>query len=98
MGLSIVDLIGENRDEIIRIALRYGASNVRVFGSAARGEAKPDSDIDLLVTFEKKHSLLDRVALKQDIEDLLGRKADVVTEKTLDEAIRNDVLRDAVPL
>lgn len=77
---------------------RYGASNVRVFGSTARGEAGPESDIDLLVTLESSRSLLDQIALWQDLEDLLGREVDVVTESALHHAIRERMLREAVPL
>lgn len=86
------------RDEILRVAAAYGARNVRVFGSVARGEAGADSDVDLLVEMEPGRSLLDRIALMQDLEDLLGRKVDVVTEPSLHWYIRDRVIRQAVPL
>jgi predicted nucleotidyltransferase len=91
-------LIKSKRDEILALAARYGARNVRVFGSVARGEAGPESDIDLLVTLEPSRTLLDQIALWQDLEDLLGRKVDVVTESALHRLIRDQVLEEAVPL
>ncbi len=92
------ELIRTKREEILRIAARYGARNVRVFGSAARGESKPDSDIDILVEWEAGRSLLDHVALMQDLEDLLGVKVDVVTKDALHRYIRDEVLAEAKPL
>jgi predicted nucleotidyltransferase len=96
--MTIQKALTAKRDEILQIAARYGASNVRVFGSVARGEAGPDSDVDFLVELEPNRSLLDHVALMQDLEDLLGRKVDVVAERGLREIIRERVLREAVPL
>ena len=90
--------IQAQRDDILRVAGLYGARNVRVFGSVVSGVAKPESDVDLLVEFEPGRSLLDHVALKQDLEDLLGRKVDVVTERALHWFIRDRVLEQAVPL
>lgn len=83
------------RDEIVRAAAAHGASNVRVFGSVARGSAEPDSDIDLLVDFEAGRTLLDHVALWRDLEVLLGRTVDVVSAGGLtdrDDDIRADAL------
>ena len=71
---------------------------MRVFGSLARGEGAEGSDLDLLVTLEEKRSLLDLVGLKQDIEDLLHRPVDVVTEPALSPYIRGRVLAEAMPL
>lgn len=89
----------EKREDILCIARRHKAYNVRVFGSVARGEAGPNSDVDLLVEFEPDYSLLyDHIGLKQDLEDLLGRKVDIVPEKNLHELIRDQVLEQAVPL
>ncbi|MEQ8466709.1 nucleotidyltransferase family protein [Coleofasciculus sp. E1-EBD-02] len=96
--MMIVDLIQEKREDILRIAALHGASNVRLFGSVARGEAKPDSDIDLLVEMESDRSLLDRIALIQDLEDLLGKKVDVATVKGLREVWRDRILNEAVSL
>ena len=92
------ELIKAKRADILRLAAQHGARNVRVFGSVARGEARPDSDIDVLVDFEPGRTLLDRIGLMQDLEDLLGRKVDVVTEKTLHRMIRQQVLAQAVQL
>ncbi len=88
----------ERREEILAVAARHGARAVRIFGSVARGEETPASDLDLLVEFEPGRSLLDQIALAQDLEDLLGREVDVVTEKGLHWYIRDRVCREAVPL
>ena len=92
------DELMKNREEILRIAAKHGAKNVRVFGSVARGEADEDSDIDVLVDLELGRSLFDLGGLLMDLQDLLGRKVDVVTEKGLRTRIRDRVLREAVPL
>lgn len=92
------DLIAAKRDEILRVAARHGARNVRVFGSAARGESTDESDIDLLVDLEPGRSLLDHSALLQDLQDLLGRKVDVLTERSLYWLLRRRILREARPL
>jgi predicted nucleotidyltransferase len=76
-AIAAHELLRENRAEIRRIAASHGAINIRVFGSAARGEDRADSDIDLLVDLERGRSLLDLIAVKQDLEDLLGRTVDV---------------------
>jgi predicted nucleotidyltransferase len=77
--MTIERLLAEKRDEILRLAASRGARNVRVFGSVARGEARADSDIDLLVDVESGRSLLDVVGLWLDLEELLGRKVDLLT-------------------
>jgi len=86
------------RDEILRIAAQHGARNVRVFGSVARGEAGPESDIDLLVDLEPGRNLLDLGGLLMDLRDLLQVPVDVGTEAMLKERIRERVLHEAVPL
>lgn len=86
------------RDEILRLADQYGAYNVRVFGSVARGEATPESDIDLLVTFRKGVSLLDVVALWQDMQDMLTRSVDVVDDRAIKPRLRPYIMRDVVEL
>jgi len=91
-------LLTDKREEILRIAARHGARNVRVFGSVARGLADQDSDVDLLVEIEEGRSLLDRIALMQELEDLLARKVDVVTESSLYWLLRRRILREAKPL
>lgn len=88
----------ERRTEILQLAREHGAYNVRLFGSVARGEDQPDSDLDLLVEMEPGRSLLDHIALKQDLEDLLGREVDVVTEASLHPRLRDRVLREAVSI
>ena len=91
-------LVRDYRDDILRLAQKHGARNVRLFGSAARGEDRAESDLDLLVDMEEGRSLVDHVALKQDLEDLLGREIDVVTERSLHPRLRDRVLREAEAL
>jgi len=86
------------RAEILNLAVRHGAGNVRVFGSLARGEGREGSDLDLLVTLGEGRSLLDLVGLKQDLEDLIHRPVDVVTEQSLSPYLRERVLSEAIPL
>lgn len=88
-------LITERAEEIRRIAREHGARRVRVFGSRARGEASESSDLDLLVDLEPGRDLLDLVALKQDIEGLLGCRVDVVEEEGLSAYLRQRVLEEA---
>ena len=86
------------RNEVLRIASARGARRVRVFGSMARGEQGPTSDIDLLVEMEPGRTLLDLMNLEEDLEQLLGRPVDVVTEGALNPRIRERVLAEAVTL
>ena len=88
----------DEREEILRIAASHGAQNVRVFGSLARGEAGPESDIDILVELDPGRSVLDIVAIKQDLEDLMGCEVDVVTEAAISPYIREQVLKEAISL
>ncbi|HVR98788.1 MAG TPA: nucleotidyltransferase family protein [Thermoanaerobaculia bacterium] len=92
------DLLRDKRDEILRIAARHGASNVRIFGSFARGEATRDSDIDILVDLERGRSLLDHAALVIELEELLGTRVDVATERGLKVGVREEILGEARPL
>lgn len=96
--MEIKELLQEKRTEILKIAAQYGASNVRIFGSVARGEEKPDSDIDFLMDIQAGRSLLNRIALMQDLEDLLNRKVDVAKPEILHESIREQILQEATPL
>jgi uncharacterized protein len=84
--------------ELLRIARLHGATAVRVFGSWARGEQTESSDLDLLVDLEAGRSLLDLIAIKQDLEDLLRCSVDVVTERSLSPSWREHVLAEAIPL
>ena len=96
--MSVGELLQEKREEILSLASKHGAFNVRIFGSVARGEDRLDSDVDFLVELETDRSLLDRMALIQDLEDLLGRKVDVATVKGLRDVWRDRILPEAVPL
>ncbi|HEX9991148.1 MAG TPA: nucleotidyltransferase family protein [Chloroflexia bacterium] len=94
-----VNILKTKRHEILSIAASHGARNVRVFGSFARGEAVMGiSDLDLLVQLEPGYSLLDIIAIKQDLEDLLGCEVDVVTEAAISPYIRERVLSEATLL
>lgn len=96
-GLSLATL-RERRSAILNVAARHGASNVRVFGSVARGAADMASDVDFLVELQPGRTLLDLGELLMDLSDLLGREVDVVTEKGLRDRVRGRVLAEAKPL
>ena len=96
--MDIEELLKEKQKEILQLAAQHGAKNVRVFGSVARGEADAQSDVDFLVEMEPGRSLLDMGGLLMDLQDLLGRKVDVVSVKGLRARIRDRVLREAVPV
>ena len=86
------------RDEILRLAQQHGASNVRVFGSVARGQAGPDSDVDLLVTVHDRVSVFDLVGLWQDLKDLLGCEVSLITDGIPDRRFLRRIMSDAVTL
>jgi predicted nucleotidyltransferase len=96
--MDMNELIRFRRGEILALAAKRGARNVRVFGSVARGEADSASDFDFLVEMEPGRSVLDLGGLLMDIQGLLGRSVDVVTENGLKERIRERVLREAMPV
>jgi uncharacterized protein len=96
--MDIQELLQEKREEILAIAAKHGAYNVRVFGSVARGEAKEASDVDFLVDVGQVHSSWFPVGLKLDLQDLLERDVDVATENALHILIRDRVLNEAIPL
>ena len=96
--ISYNELLQSKREEILRIAAKYGAYNVRIFGSVARGEADSESDIDFLMNMEPGRSLFDLCGLLSDLEDLLGCNVDVVTEDGLRDRIRDRVLKEAIAL
>lgn len=95
---ALGQLVEERRQEILETCRRHGASNVAVFGSVARGEAGATSDIDILVDLDPDRSLLDHIAIKQDLEDLLGVRVDVATRQGLHPLLRETVLAEAVPV
>ena len=96
--MTLEQLLHEKRDAIRRIATAHGAYNIRVFGSVARGEATPQSDLDLLIDVGSTTSAWFPAGLLLDLEELLGCHVDVVTERALHPDLRDRVLRDAVPL
>lgn len=91
-------LIARHRSTILRVASEHGAVNVCLFGSRARGEGGAESDVDLLIDLEQGRTLLDLVAIGQDLEDVLGRRVDVVTRNGLSPFLRDRILAEAVPL
>ena len=100
-GLGVEEVLGRYRSRIERIAKRYGAREIRVFGSVARGSATLRSDVDLLVDFDRKvrsRSTLRAIDLAQELEELLGRRVDVATESSLHWLIQPQVVSEAVPL
>jgi uncharacterized protein len=90
--------IRAHRDEILRLAARHGASNVQLFGSVVRGEDTADSDVDLLVDVTGRTTPWFPGSLVADLEQLLGRRVQVVIRRSLSPLIRDSVLREAVPL
>lgn len=93
-----LDFLKTKREEILQIAKRHGAYNVRVFGSVIRGEERADSDVDFLVEFEADRSLLDEVALIQDLAAFLQRPVDVAEPEALHWYVKDKILGEAVDL
>ena len=96
--MTILERLDSKRSQVLELAQRYGARNVRMIGSVARGDARPDSDLDLLVDLERGRSLLDQAALMIELEKLLGCRVDVATDQGLSSRVRERVLKEAVPL
>jgi len=96
--MAIEALLRQKREEILRIAGKYGARRVRIFGSIARGEADASSDVDFLVELGTGRSLLDLGGLQFELEALLGHQVDVVTERGLKPLMRGRILQEAVPV
>lgn len=92
------ELLKRKRDDILRLAASYGARNVRIFGSVARGQANLESDIDFLVDMEPGRTLFDLGGLLYELRELLGVDVDVVPENGLRDGIRSSVMKDAAPL
>src|ERR1041384_5659001 len=96
--MGIEEILGEKREEILRIAAKHGVTSIRVFGSVARGEAGPDSDVDFLIEAGPDVTPWFPGGLVADLRDLLGRDVDVVEECALRSRIGSHVLSEAVPL
>jgi len=96
--MKLNEFLHVKRDEIFQIAKRYGVIRIRVFGSFARGEMTEFSDLDLLVAFQPGKSLLDLIGFKQDLEELLGRRVDIVSEGGVSPYLRARIFKEAVPL
>ena len=93
-----LEFILDRRRTILEIAGRHGARNVRIFGSVVRGQETVQSDVDFLVTMDQGRSLIDHAALMQELEEILGCRVDVVSERALHRHIRDRVLGEAIPL
>lgn len=96
--MNTLTLLRNKKADILAAAARHGAGNVRVFGSVARGEDSEASDIDILVSMEANRSLYDLIALQQEIEQLLGRRTDVLTEKSINRYLQQQILQEALAL
>lgn len=96
--MSPHERIRRHREEILRLAAEHGVRDIRIFGSVARNMADDESDIDFLVEFEPGRSLMDLGGLQYDLQELLGWRVDVTTERGLKKRIRERVLEEAVPL
>jgi predicted nucleotidyltransferase len=94
----MVDVIKDRRSDALRILSRHGAHNPRIFGSIARGDARPSSDIDVLVEMDSERTLVDLVALEQDLTALFGRPVDVITDGGISPHLRDRILAEAIPL
>jgi predicted nucleotidyltransferase len=98
MRLVVRESLRRHRREILSKQMRHGACNVRVFGSIARGDDHEESDVDLLVDTEPRRTLLDVIALEQDLQQLLGRKVDVLTDAGLSPYLQGGILAEATSL
>ncbi len=96
--MKINERLRQKREEVLKLAHQHGASRVCVFGSVAKGDDTESSDLDLLVEMEPERSLLDLVAIKQDLEELLGCRVHMVTEAAVSPYIREMMLKEAVRL
>ena len=96
--MARLETLRAQRNELLRIAARHGVSDIRVFGSVARGEERDDSDVDFLVKIADGRSLFDLVRLYDDFEEALGQPVDIVTEGGVSPLLRDQIFAEAVPL
>ena len=96
--MTTIDVLKIKRNDILRLASQHGAHHVRVFGSVSRGEAGPASDVDLLVQMDSGRSLLDLIGLTQELESILQRKVDVLTDEGLSPYLKERIQAEAVPV
>ncbi len=96
--MNTLSILQIRKAEILALAAKHGASNVRLFGSVVRGEDQPDSDVDLLVDMQENRGLFDLIGLQQDIEKMLGRKVDVLTPDGINRYLKDRILGEAAPL
>jgi predicted nucleotidyltransferase len=96
--LGITELLSDKREAILKLAEQYGATNVRVFGSVARGEAQPDSDIDFLMQFSEQTNIFDMVGLWQDLTVLLQREVDLIADHPSGGRVTQMARKEAIPL
>lgn len=96
--MNTLHTLQSKKAELLALAAKHGASNVRLFGSVARGKDQPDSDVDLLVDMQENRSLFDLIGLQQDIEKMLGKKVDVLTPDGINRYLKDKILSEAAPL
>lgn len=94
----VIETLRQNREEILYISRQYHADNIRLFGSVARGDERPDSDIDFLVDFQPGSTLLDQIGLIEALSSKLGRKVDVISSRALNRHISQKIQQEAVTL
>ncbi len=96
--MNTLSILRSRRSEILALATKHGASNVRLFGSVARGEDREDGDVDFLVDMQETSSLFDLIGLQQDMERVIGRKVDVLTPNGINRYLKDRILGEATPL
>ncbi len=96
--MTTIDILQKKREDVLEVAERHGVTSIRIFGSVARGEESSESDIDLLITTGPNVSPWFPAGLILDLEQLLGRHIDIVTESGLNPLLRDQVLTEAVAL
>ena len=96
--MSGIEFINELKYEILQLGRENGMNNIRIFGSFTRGEERPDSDVDLLVEIEEDRTLFDLIRFKHSVEDLLGRKVDVVSDRAVHVMLKEEIIDKAVQL